>query len=1028
MKTELSREPLVFRSTIDLESGRFAAMCAGSFHVPSPRRNAANLRWLPAVALLLLFVPVCAARSTQYRFDVWTAENGLPQNIVRGIAQSPDGYLWIATLDGLARFDGVRFTVFNKGNTPQIVSNRFNSMVANHNGDLWLMGEGGTLTRFHLGSFHTLGAEDGLPKSSVRAITGDGSENLWVLAEESILQWNEKSKQLLNVTPSNLKIHFEPLLWDNAGFWGWSDSGLHLFVRGHFVTYPLPAGLPGRSIWLAAVDQDGAVWLEQFDGAQFVIPPGQREARRANSGHQSHYSYTDANGHIWTLHMEPRLFRILDVESSGEGANIPFGCFFEDREGNFWIGTEGKGLYRLREQSIQVYGKVQGIVDSNIYPVFEDRGGAVWLGAGQSGLFRVVDGKFTHFTDADGLPGTRVTSLTEDREGRLWVATRTGLTILDHGHFRNPVGIVVPRLGTVQALLQDRGGTMWIGTSNGLVPYRDGPSKTLTIEDGLATNDVRVIVESRSGDVWIGGYGGLTRLRDGQFTRWTERDGLPSNNVRAIHEDADGTIWIGTYDGGLGRFRNGKFTRYRESDGLFNNGVFQILDDGRGNFWMSSNRGIYRVSKEELNAFADGKLANIASVAYGKSDGMLNEECNGGMWPAGIRTRDGKLWFPTQDGVAIVDPLAVHINLQPPPVVIETATVDRAPVSLDSMVKVPPGSESLEIEYTAFSFIHSDQIRFRYIMEGLDSSWIDAGTRRTAYYSHLPPGRYQFHVIARNSDGVWNMEGRSVAVEILAPYYRTWWFELVVFCVAACLILMAMRYRIEQLQRQQALQKAFSQQLIASQESERQRIAAELHDSLGQRLVVINNLALFSMRMREKTGTVENDLSALKEISEETSLAIQETREISYNLRPFQLDRLGLTKAIAGILRSVTTASGLQIASELDDIDDAFPEELRINFYRIVQEALNNIMKHAQSTEVLVKIARTPDRLTLTIRDNGVGFTPGARPSKGGKSGFGLTGMEERAHLLGGELRVTSAPDAGTVLTMEIPLGVSSGV
>ena len=984
--------------------------------------------WLTAVTFLLPFAPFSAASVTQYHFDVWTAENGLPQNIVRGIAQSPDGYLWIATLDGLARFDGVRFTVFNKSNTPQIVSNRFNSMVANHNGDLWLMSEGGTLTRFHLGSFHTLGAEDGLPKNSVRAITGDGSENLWVLAEESILQWNEKSEQLVNITPSNLKIHFEPLLWDNAGFWGWDDSGIHLFVRGHFVTYPLPAGLPGRSIWLAAVDEEGAVWLEQFDGAQFVIPPGQREARRANSGHQPHYSYTDANRHIWTLHMEPRLSRILDVESSGEGASIPFGCFFEDREGNFWIGTEGKGLYRLREQSIHVYGKPQGIVDSNIYPVFEDLRGAVWLGAGQSGLFRIVDGKLTHFTTADGLPGTRVTSLTEDRDGRLWVATRTGLAILDHGHFRNPAGIVVPRLGTVQALLQDRGGTMWIGTSNGLVPYRDGPSKTLTVEDGLATNDVRVIVESRSGDIWIGGYGGLTRLRDGQFTRWTERDGLPSNNVRAIHEDGDGTIWIGTYDGGLGRFRDGKFTRYRERDGLFNNGVFQILDDGRGNFWMSSNRGIYRVSKAELNAFADGKLATIASVAYGKSDGMLNEECNGGMWPAGVRTRDGKLWFPTQDGVAIVDPLAVQINPQPPPVVIEAAFVDQAPVRLDSMVKVPPGRENLEMEYTALSFIHSDQIRFRYTLEGLDSSWIDAGTRRTAYYSHLPPGRYQFHVIARNSDGVWNMEGRSIAVEILAPFYRTWWFELIVICVAAGLILMAVRYRIRQLQRQQALQKAFSQQLIASQESERQRIAAELHDSLGQRLVVINNLALFSMRAHEKSGAVEDDLSALKEISEETSLAIQETREISYNLRPFQLDRLGLTKAIAGILRSVTTASGLQITSELDNIDDAFPEELRINFYRIVQEAVNNIMKHSQATEVLVKIARTTEWLTLTIRDNGVGFTPGTRPSKGGKSGFGLTGMEERSHLLGGELRVTSGPGAGTVLTMEIPLKVSSGV
>jgi hypothetical protein len=446
----------------------------------------------------------------------------------------------------------------------------------------------------------------------------------------------------------------------------------------------------------------------------------------------------------------------------------------------------------------------------------------------------------------------------------------------------------------------------------------------LTVQDGLATNDVRAIVESATGEIWIGGYGGLTRLKGGQFTVWTERDGLPSDNIRTIYEDKDRVIWIGTYDGGLGRLKDGKFTRYRESNGLFNNGVFQILEDGRGNFWMSCNKGIYRVSKQELNNFAEGKLATIASVAYGKSDGMLNVECNGGMWPAGIRAQDGKLWFPTQDGVAVVDPPTVRINLRPPPVVIESAFVDRSPVAIDGLLRVPPGKENLEIEYTALSFVHSQQIRFRYKMEGLDSSWIDAGARRTAYYSHLPPGTYQFHVIARNSDGVWNTEGRILAVKIIAPFYRTWWFATLVVLTLLALVLIAVRYRIAQLKRAQALQKAFSQQLIASQESERQRIAAELHDGLGQRLVVINNLALFSMRAKEKAGRAAEDGSALKEISEETSLAIQETREISYNLRPFQLDRLGLTKAIEGILRSAKSAFGLSVTSELDNIDDVF--------------------------------------------------------------------------------------------------------
>jgi len=448
---------------------------------------------------------------------------------------------------------------------------------------------------------------------------------------------------------------------------------------------------------------------------------------------------------------------------------------------------------------------------------------------------------------------------------------------------------------------------------------------------------------------------------------------------------------------------------------------------------MSSNRGIYRTSKRELNQFAEGKLSSITSVAYGKTDGMLSEECNGGMWPAGTRARDGKLWFPTQDGVAVIDPGTVQINPQPPPVVIEAALIDRAPARTDEALKISPGKENLEIAYTALSFIHPEQIRFRYKLEGLDSAWVDAGERRTAYYSHLPPGTYTFRVIARNSDGVWNRTGKSLVIEVLAPFYRTWGFIVLEILTLAALIAAAVRYRLSQLHREQALQKAFSQRLIASQESERQRIAAELHDSLGQRLVVINNLALFSMRAGksksgDKSGLDEDAIGAFEEISAETTQAIQETREISYNLRPFQLDRLGLTKAVEGILRSVAAASGIQIASQLDNIDDIFAEDLRINFYRIVQESLNNMMRHAQATEAEVRIAREPERMILLIRDNGIGFAPASRSTRMGKSGmgksgFGLAGMSERAHLLGGSFRVRSAPGEGTELIVEFQLG-----
>jgi hypothetical protein len=300
-------------------------------------------------------------------------------------------------------------------------------------------------------------------------------------------------------------------------------------------------------------------------------------------------------------------------------------------------------------------------------------------------------------------------------------------------------------------------------------------------------------------------------------------------------------LWLGTYDGGLGRLQNNKFTWYTERNGLFNNGVFQILEDSRGYLWMSCNRGIYRVSKQELTEFALGKRRRISSISYGRGAGMRNEECNGGFSPAGIRTRNGEFWFPTQDGIAVVDPDQVAINHNPPAVVIESISLDHQAQSPEQPLHIPPRVENLEINYTALSFIDPGKIHFRYQLNGLDRDWVDASTRRTAYYAHLPSGNYEFRVVAANRDGVWNMEGARLSISVAPPFYRTWWFLTLLWLSVAAVTYVAWRSRISQLQKVNQLQNAFSRQLLASQENERKRIAGELHDSLGQRLLLINN-------------------------------------------------------------------------------------------------------------------------------------------------------------------------------------------
>jgi signal transduction histidine kinase len=431
---------------------------------------------------------------------------------------------------------------------------------------------------------------------------------------------------------------------------------------------------------------------------------------------------------------------------------------------------------------------------------------------------------------------------------------------------------------------------------------------------------------------------------------------------------------------------------------------------------------VYRVSKHDLNAFAAGDLKKVASTAYGKIDGMLDIECNGGVDPSGIKTRDGKLLFPTRDGVVIIDPESVVHDSVPPLVMIESSLVDNVTTPVNAPLRIPPGRPNVEINYTAPNFINTAQTHFKYRLEGLDTDWVDAGGRRIAYYSHLPPGEYVFHVIAGNGDGVWNQEGKTLAITVLTPFYQTHWFQILLLLTLGALVAMAWRYRVSQLERAQAVQQAFSRQLIASQEAERKRIAAEMHDSLGQRLVVIKNLALILLRPKKSAPTGDDDAQTLAEISDEASSAIAETREISYNLRPFQLDRLGLTKAIEAMVRTTRIASGIHFTSELDNIDDVFPEDLRINFYRIVQESLGNIMKHAQATEVNVRVKRRIENVILTIEDNGRGFTPDERSPLSSQSGFGLTGMAERAKLLGGELKIRSTPGKGTTVMFEIPL------
>ena len=803
--------------------------------------------------------------------------------------------------------------------------------------------------------------------------------------------------------------------------------GLCLFSNGRELRYPLPAGWPHHSLMRAGQDLNGVVWLAWADGSFAKLSGGHwsrifRPGSRQSGEDTLTSSYRDSRGNVWQIGIATdaavNFAPYLNLSERGQTQRIGFNSFFEDREGNVWLATDGQGLYRIRKAAVSVLSKEDGLPDRIIYPIFQDHAGAIWIGTWNGGLVRFKDGKFTKFSTANGLVSNRVNSIGEDSDGVLWVSTSPGLQTIRNGRIERVQNGTVRLPGDIRVIHRDSDGAMLLGSTQGLLRYKDHKWWAITTKDGLVSDDVRVMIDGRMGNIWIGCYGGLSSFFHGQFRRWTEADGLPSNSIRSLYEDRDGVLWIGTYDGGLGRLENGRLTRYTLGDGLFNNGVFQILEDSRGYLWMSCNRGIYRVAKSELNAFAQGKSHAISSVAYGKSDGMRNAECNGGLSPAGIRARNGDLWFPTQDGVVVIDPDQVEVNASAPAVVIESASVDQKPVELNNAIRIPPGRENLEIEYTAPTLANSNQIKYRYKLENLDRDWVEAGVRRTALYSHLPPGKYTFRVIAANSDGVWNTQGKSLPITVLPRLDQTWWFKAVVFAAIVGALRLAWLYRISELQREQAAQRAFSQQLIASQEAERKRIAAELHDSLGQSLAIIKNRAMLSLTT---PGDHERAMAQLREISDASAEIIEEMKEIAHNLRPYQLDRLGLTRAIESMIRNVADGCDLSLTVDIDPLDGLFSAEAEINIFRIIQEGVSNIIKHASASEAAVAIRKTVQQVRITISDNGVGFLP--RGSDGASQhGFGLIGMEERARLVGGSYSLNSTPGVGTIVTLTIAL------
>lgn len=951
---------------------------------------------------------------TQYAHDAWQARSVLPQERIEAILQTRDGYLWLGTKSGLVRFDGVRPTVFDRGNTPALQENRVVSLFEDPRGGLWVGTDGGGLATLEGGSFRGLTTDEGLSQNYVRAIAETPDGDLWV---------------------------------------GTGGGGLNRFRDGRFERLPQ---VPGN-IRALLVDRHGTLWIGTAGSGLVALDPVGRTLRAFGRGDGLPDDHVmaiaeDRSGDVW-IGTRAGLTRVREgrVETWGRGRGLSHEavrCLLEDRDGNLWIGTLGGGLNRMTDGRLTAFGTAEGLSDGQVFSLHEDREGSLWIGTGR-GLDRLKNSRFTTYGRREGLSHDDIRTVSASGNGSVWVAT-------DGGGLNRILGGRVDRVITRRdglpsdyaiSALEARDGTLWVATAGGVTALRGRVARTYTRAEGLTEATVSAMAESpdglivadgtvlrvlrngrfeplwsaappllkhvyaihptADGALWLGTVAGLAEARDGRYRLYTRADGLPHDTVHAIHEDGDGTLWLATR-GGLARFRSGRAVAFTAADGLCDNVIFQILSDDRGRLWMNTSRGICVVEEADITRFAAGGRQRLTSVLFDRSDGMKTVEYVAVTQPAGCRTPDGRLWFPTTGGVASIDPARPQTNPDPPPVLVEAVSVDGR--LLRPGEKVPAGSERVEIRYTALSLRSPERVRFRYRLEGYDSGWNDAGTRRSVEYTGLPPGAFLFRVSAANDDGLWSEEGAAVALRVLPRFYQTWWFPLLLLGAAAGLVFGVHRVRMR---RREA-------EIFAVME-ERRRIAREMHDTLIQGVVgVSTQLEVASMLLGQGSDRARAQIDRVRHLVRDS---LDEARRALFDLRTDGWAGHNLERTLRRVAESVPGPPRVEL--RVSPAAAVLTGKLRVAAGRIAQEALANAVRHAAAAVVTIDADTDGTRLRLVVRDDGRGFDA-SRLAPGSDGHFGLVGMRERAGRVGGAVAIRSEPGRGAEVVFEALLPVPS--